>query len=317
MTGQRPNDLTIRPIAGLDDLVLFSRLSYVLDEELAGDLEAGRRRPGWMWMALRADRLLARAAWWGRPGDPTPLILDVFDIDDDALDPNRVAVGARLLTTAMTTIICVGAHPPDYVRFVPPAWRDDDTSRQVVEDRMNAARQTGARLLVERLRLEWRPETPIPEPTRRLAFRPIRDQEEIIALMTLVMDGTLDAHSREDLTRLSPRQAAVKHYEDELAQYASPREWWRIATRPDGEPVGFVIPARNDYNAIIAYVGVVPAHRGNGFVDEILAEGSRVLAAQEVPRIRAATDLGNVPMARAFQRAGYVTFEHRIDMTWR
>jgi hypothetical protein len=31
----------------------------------------------------------------------------------------------------------------------------------------------------------------------------------------------------------------------------------------------------------------------------------------------AATDVGNAPMAAAFARAGYVTFERQIDMTWR
>ncbi|RZS31164.1 hypothetical protein EV193_11543 [Herbihabitans rhizosphaerae] len=54
------------------------------------------------------------------------------------------------------------------------------------------------------------------------------------------LDGTLDAHSRDDLTRMPAREAAVRHFEDELAGYRSPRDWWRTATLPDGEPVGFV-----------------------------------------------------------------------------
>ena len=41
-----------------------------------------------------------------------------------------------------------------------------------------------------------------------------------------------------------------------------------------------------------------------------------MLAAEGVPRVRANTDLGNVPMAAAFRRAGYVAFQHQIDMTW-
>jgi RimJ/RimL family protein N-acetyltransferase len=134
--------------------------------------------------------------------------------------------------------------------------------------------------------------------------------------MTAVLDGTLDAHSRADLSHMSARDAAVRQYEDELAGYSSPREWWRIATLPEGDPVGFVIPARNDYNPIIAYIAVVPQHRGHGYVDAILAEGTRVLAAQNVPRIRASTDLGNTPMAEAFRRAGYVNFERALTMTW-
>lgn len=80
--------------------------------------------------------------------------------------------------------------------------------------------------------------------------------------------------------------------------------------------VGFVTPARNDYNPIIGYLAVLPERRGNGYIDEILTEGTWILAEQGVPRIRAATDLGNAPMAQAFRRAGYVNFERTISMTW-
>ena len=78
-----------------------------------------------------------------------------------------------------------------------------------------------------------------------------------------------------------------------------------------------MIPAHNGYNPIIAYLGVVPAHRGHGYIHDVLAAGTSLLAAQHVPRIRAATDVGNAPMSAAFARAGYVTFERQIDMTWR
>jgi len=181
---------------------------------------------------------------------------------------------------------------------------------------MAVLERTGARLFVERLRLEWRPGSPLPEPSGRLMLRAVQDAGELLTMMTLALDGTLDAHSRDHLARMSPREAAVRHYEDELARYTSPRDWWRIAALPNGQPVGFVIPARNDYNPIIAYIAVLPAFRGHGYIDDILAEGTRVLARQDVPRIRASTDLGNTPMANAFQRAGYVNFERAINMTW-
>ncbi|MFE4964460.1 GNAT family N-acetyltransferase [Streptomyces sp. NPDC056660] len=306
----------MRPINGREELDLFSQLPYVLNEELADDLAAGRRRPEWMWVALRGDRLLARAAWWSRPGSDTPLILDVLDVDDTAANPDRMDIGARLVRTAMATALPDGSRPPEYSRFVPPDWREDTGTRQAVEDRMTVLERTGARLFVERLRLEWRPETPAPKPGKRLAFRPIQDAKELIALMTSAMHGTLDAHGRDDLTRMSAQNAAVKHYEGELARYTSPRDWWRIATLPHGEPVGFVLPAHNGYNPIIAYIAVLPPHRGNGYIDALLAEGTRILAEQGVPRIRASTDLGNVPMANAFRRAGYINFGREINMTW-
>lgn len=294
------NDLTIRPITG-SELDLFCRLPYVLNDELADDLAAGRRRPEWMWVALRGDRLVARVAWWARPGQDAPFLMDVFDLADD------VGVGAELVRTALAEV--APADPPDYLRVFPPGSAG-------IGDLMAALELTGARPFVERLRFEWRAGTPLAEPSGRLVFRPVRDTAELLDLMTRVLDGTLDAHSRADLTRMSAREAATEHYEGELAHYRSPRDWWRVATLPDGEPVGFVTPARNDYNPIIGYLAVLPAHRGNGYIDDILAEGTRILAEQDVPRIRAATDVGNTPMANAFHRAGYVDFERSVSMTW-
>ena len=305
------HDLTLRPITGPGELDLFNSLPYVLNDEVGDDLAADRRRPEWLWLALRGDRVAARAGWWSWPGDQHPLLMDIFDFDGDPDD------GVLLLRTALAAVVPAGATPPEYGRFLAADWRDHVPTRQAVESRMAALERVGAKLFVERLRLEWLPGTPVAELSGRLAFRPVRSPGELIELMTLVLDGTLDAHSRDDLTRMTPGQAAQQQYHDELERYASPHEWWRIATLPDGEPVGFVIPAHNGYNPIIAYLGVVPAHRGHGYIHDVLAAGTSLLAAQNVPHIRASTDVGNAPMAAAFARAGYVIFERQIDMTWR
>ena len=305
------HDLTLRPITGPDELDLFNSLPYGLNDEVGGDVAAGRRRPEWLWLALRGDRVVVRAGWWSRAGDLHPLLMDIFDIDGDIDD------GVRLLKTALAVVVPAGTTPPQYLRFLPADWREHQHTRQAVDDRMGVLQRAGAKLFVERLRLEWRPGTPVAELSGRLTFRPVRTPGELMELMTLVLDGTLDAHSRDDLTRMTRRQAARERYHDEFESYASPHEWWRIATLPDGEPVGFVIPAHNGYHPVIAYLGVVPAHRGHGYIHDVLAVGTSLLAAQNVPRIRAATDVGNTPMAAAFARAGYVNFERQIDMTWR
>ncbi|ETK36058.1 GNAT family N-acetyltransferase [Microbispora sp. ATCC PTA-5024] len=336
------NDLTMRPITGPEEIDLFCRLPYVLNDELADDLASGRRRPEWMWMALSGDRVVARLAWWGPREGAAPQILDILDLDDQPDRPQhpdepsnpdqrhqneqphqpdrpgaseRVNVGVRLLRTAMAAVLPPGAAPPEYSRFISPGWREDEAARREVSDRMTVLEHAGARLLVERRRLEWRVGTPIPPPSGRLTFRPVRDRAELVELMTLVLEDTLDAHSRAELARLPAAAVAAGHYDGELGRYPR-RDWWRIGITAGGEPVGFVVPARNDYNPIIAYIGVLPAHRGRGHVDDLLAEGTRILADQGAARIRAATDVGNVPMARAFERAGYVTFQRQIDMTW-
>lgn len=312
-----PQELTVRPLSSPDELGLFCRLSYVLDHELADDLATGRRRPEWMWVALRGEHVVARVAWWTSKDGGAPLALDFFDLDDTLPAQERQEIGVRLLETATAAVVPAGAERPEYGRFIPPDWREDPAAREVVEARIRVMEETGARMLVERLRLEWREGTPVPADPGRLVFRPVTGREDLVALMTPVMEGTLDAHGQADLaTGIGAREAAEKHYDEEFAGYSTPQEWWRIAELPDGEPVGFVIPARNNYHPIIAYIGVLPAHRGKGYIDDILAEGTRVLVAQGVDRIRAATDLGNVPMAKSFERLGYVNFERAFNMVW-
>ena len=305
------HDLTLRPITGPGEIDLFNSFPYVLNREVAGDLEVGRRHPQWLWLALRDGRPVARAGWWSRPGDEHPLVMDFLDLAD-----GHAGDAARLLDAALAAIVAPGGTPPEFCRFLEPDWRDRDDTRAAVEARTSLLQRTGAELLVERLRLEWRPGTPIPEPTGRLRFRPVAGAGELTDLMARVLTGTLDAHSRTELTRMTPRESAEEQYRDEMERYSTPRDWWQVATLPDGEPVGFVIPAHNGYHPVIAYLAVVPEHRGRGYIDEILAEGTRILAGRDVPRIRAATDVGNVPMAAAFARAGYVTFQRQIDLTW-
>ncbi|MGW3909918.1 GNAT family N-acetyltransferase [Streptomyces sp. NPDC005070] len=310
--------MSYRPLTDPTEIDLFCQFSYVLDHELTDDFASGCRRPEWTWVALDGDRLLARLAWWTTPGGDVPLQFDFFDIDDTLPRADRDEIGLRLFETATATVFPAGAKLPEYGRFVPSDWHEDPEAREVVDSRIRVLKSTGARLLVERLRLQWTPSSLLPESRGRLVFRPVADREDLLALMAQVMEGTLDAHGQADLASgLSPREAAEQHYDGEFAGFKSPHEWWRIAELPDGgRPVGFVVPARNSYHPIIAYIGVLPGHRGNGYIDDILAEGTRILAAEGVDRIRASTDLGNIPMAKSFARAGYVNFERSLNLVW-
>ncbi len=309
-------ELVLRPISGPEEIELFNTLPYTINHELADDLAEGRRIPAWMWLALRGERVVARVAWWAKAAGATgPDALDILDIDDE--DPYAVDAAHALFAKASASVIGDGGTHVEYGRFIPGDWREDPRARRAVEHRMAVLEATGARLTVERLRLEWRPGTELPARDPRLAFRPALDEAELLALQTRVLDGTLDFHSQDDLKKNSADDVAKEWWDDEFARYTTPREWWQIATLADtGEAVGFVIPAKNSYHPIIAYIGVVPEHRGKGYIHGILGEGTRILAAQDVPRIRAATDVGNVPMAAAFERAGFVNFERAINMAW-
>lgn len=76
-----------------------------------------------------------------------------------------------------------------------------------------------------------------------------------------------------------------------------------------------VIPARNHASPIIAYVGVLPEARGNGYAYDLLAEGTHILVEQGAEIITADTDLTNTPMAATFDRAGYPVVQRRLILS--
>jgi hypothetical protein len=154
MDGATMEDMTIEPIvvralAGPDELDLFLQLSYVLDDELVEDLERGRRRPEWMWVALRGAHLVARLAWWTATDGCPPLFLDLFDLDDTLDDADRIDIGLKLLNAATAEVLPAGVPRPEYGRFTPPDWREDPVARRMVEGRIRVMEKTGARLLVD------------------------------------------------------------------------------------------------------------------------------------------------------------------------
>jgi ribosomal protein S18 acetylase RimI-like enzyme len=173
---------------------------------------------------------------------------------------------------------------------------------------------SSSRPFVERLRFEWDRSAGVPASSGRLRFGPAPDDAALLELLQRINVGTLDAHARRDLDRQGPAVAACVQLDD-MSWTPAPRSWWRTASTPDGELVGLVMPSRNYQFPVIGYVGVVPEQRGHGYADDLLAEGTAVLAAEGAEVIRADTDAGNAPMAASFARAGYRFVGRRIAMT--
>src|SRR5262249_1522450 len=191
--GGRVSDLVIRPLA-VDETDLF--LTYpdplpvdVLPRTLSyPDLLArGECRPQWTWVALRGGRTcVARAAWWADPGGSHPDCLHWFD---PGAGPDRIEVGAALLTAAHRTMRTAGGGLPDYHLFLPPAWRELPVARAAGEDRIAAAGKAGLRLFVERLNYRWTRDCPLPARSTRLEFRPAGDAE-VLDVLRRVLVGT-------------------------------------------------------------------------------------------------------------------------------
>jgi RimJ/RimL family protein N-acetyltransferase len=66
-----------------------------------------------------------------------------------------------------------------------------------------------------------------------------------------------------------------------------------------------ILPNRNTDGAVVGYLGVLPALRGRGYINDLVAHATRFHAGRGEPRIAATTDTTNRPMAAAFEHAGY------------
>lgn len=306
-----PPDVVVRT-ATPDDLELASSIGGV-PPNLPVTWAEGVRRPEWTYLALRGGALVGRAVWWGWAAARTPILTDTLDLADSLTDGyERLAVGTALAAAGFAALVPPGEDRL-VISWVPAGWRSGPEAPAILE-KLAMWTGAGARLLVERLDLLWVRGGPVPPPSERLEFRPV-DDGTLVDLVARCGDGSLDAHTAQRRARIG-RDATARLEVEQTREFPGPREWWRAAYTPDGEPVGFVLPTRDGQFHAVGYLGVVPEHRGRGYVDDLLGEGTRVLAVEQgAERIVANTDVGNLPMAAAFARAGYAdTGKHRLDL---
>ena len=306
-----PPGVVIRA-ATRDDLELASSIGGV-PPNLPKTWDDGTRRPAWTYLAVRDGALVGRAVWWGWSSSRTPILTDTLDLADALTDGfERLAVGTALAAAGFAALVPPG-EDRQIICWVPAGWRSGPEAPAIL-DKLAMWTGAGARLLVERLDLLWLRGDPVPPPSDRLEFRPV-DDDALVELVARCGDGSLDAHTAHRRARWG-RAATARFEVGQLREFPGPREWWRAAYTSDGEPVGFVVPtADGDFHAV-GYLGVVPGRRGRGYVHDLLGAATRFLAVeQDAERIVANTDVGNVPMAAAFARAGYAdTGRHRLDL---
>ncbi|MEU9632659.1 GNAT family N-acetyltransferase [Streptomyces luteogriseus] len=275
------------------------------EERIREELASNQFRPEWIWFAEDENgEILARALWWGRADSARPIALDCLQVRSSVVDP--VAVASGLLAAGHAAL---GALPA-YNISLPRDWRSSPVLADAVAWRREAARRSGLSSEIERLRYEWTPAAEVPAPAGKLIFREGTDEEFLDAFVRLSA-GSLDLHTQNELRSMDAEQLAredIEFYRDCPGE----RSWWRLAELPDGTLAGLAIPSATPYHRNVGYLGVVPEQRGQGLIDEILAEITRFHASEGADRITATTDTVNVPMAAAFDRAGYEITEMRL-----
>ncbi|SDH78505.1 GNAT family N-acetyltransferase [Nonomuraea jiangxiensis] len=263
--------------------------------QLVAAFDEGRSRPEWCFAEGQA-----RLSFWAPFAGAEPVIIWPFDPGPDPataaglLRRSLHAMGLKKMIHDIS--LRPGLHPV--------------VDRAVEHEALTLA---GFAMEVERLSLEWVAGSDLPADPGRLTYRPALRMEpgEVLDLLVRISQGSLDHDTRVEVATAGAAHEARWMYDDLVNRKAKP-SWFVIGYLGDS-PVGLVAP--DDHS--IAYIGVVPEHRGHGYVDDLLARGTRTLAEAGLQRIVAATDVANVPTANAFLRAGYSEVGRVFRYYWR
>jgi RimJ/RimL family protein N-acetyltransferase len=277
-------------------------------DQVRADFDSRRMRPEWSWVLEEEGRLVGRALWWGR-GDSVPSELDAVDVLPELDEPRSAAADLLRRGHADLTASGVGRLPA-YTLRLPGHWRDDERATQGVTWRREAMADVGLTSSLERRQYAWTPASGIPAGSTRVAFRPGSD-EEFLTLFSDVARDSLEVETRGTLEATDEVSQAEEDFEF-YEGCPGERDWWRVALDDRGAPVGFIVPSATPYHRNVGYLGVLPSHRGRGLVDDLLSEVTRFHAGSGAERITATTDMTNLPMAAAFDRAGYEVTEIRL-----
>ncbi|MFD9355716.1 GNAT family N-acetyltransferase [Streptomyces sp. NPDC060031] len=284
-------------------------ISWIPADRYLEELAEGMYRPEWTWIAEDGGRVVARALWWGQASSEHPVALDCLHVDPSVAD--RAAVAAGLITAGLRAFAEQGAtKPPLYNATLPNGWREDPDVVAALDWRQEAARAAGLTAEVERLRFEWTPDAGLPASSGRLTFTEGSD-EDFLDVFRRIAEGSLDGETRRNLVALGA-EATAREEVDFYLSCPGERSWWRLARTPDGQVAGLALPSATPYSRNVGYLGVVPELRGQGYVDDVLAEITRVQVEAGAELITATTDTDNAPMAAAFARAGYRTVQTRM-----
>lgn len=148
----------------------------------------------------------------------------------------------------------------------------------------------------------------LPEP-ERITVRTLAESgpERFLEAIAESFVGTLDSVDVDTVAQMGNDDWAAAF----LANHGD--STWLLAQDPDGETVGFVAVGEFDPGVgTITYISVLPGHRGQGYVDELLRLANRTARELGFSSMLSDSDMLNTPMHAALERNGH----HAADTAW-
>ena len=160
----------------------------------------------------------------------------------------------------------------------------------------------------------WNEPKPVISVPERLHFWSVREATLPLLhdLVEVAMANSLDRHDQKSVAEYGAAAVAKRFLADVDDYFGYQMAWWQFAANEKQELVGFLLPViypgeqRSGLEeATLYYIGVLPEHRGHGYGYDLLCQATRTMQQAGVWRIYCDTDIENIPMIKAFQRAGY------------
>ncbi len=299
----------LRSITGVDDFIDQVRDPPAFADQVRRLFDSEASRAGWCFLLEDGARRLGRIGYRVEPtADPArlgslpPAELFAFGWSQDwTLDPLLTAGELFLGTLAQ-----IASQVPAVLDV-----RINPEVHDAVDARRRALESLGFELFQEKQGFAWAVDgNAWPQPPARITVRSIVEigPDAYIDLLAGAATGTLDRSDRYYQSHMTPAEWAT-----EMLGYLDPFDapLWLAGYEATGEPVGYVAVSGFDEptTATIIHIGVLPAARGHGYVDELLAAGTRAGLEAGYRFMLNDVDVENAPMIAAFRRAG-----HREDI---
>jgi ribosomal protein S18 acetylase RimI-like enzyme len=214
-------------------------------------------------------------------------------------DPGSVDVGRRLIVDHL------GALPASVIAldgYANPEYMVGAAGRRAVFE------AAGMPLFQEKEGFLWTPSTSPAPPHARLTFRGIAEvgRELYAATMSRCIDDTLDRQDRY-YAALTGRDGWGPEMLGFLTDEDAPT--WLLGFDPDDAIVGYMALGAFDEagRGTIMHIGVMPEHRGRGYIDDLLAACNAAALRRGFDRVLSDVDILNGPMRAAMERAGHLS----------
>ena len=295
--------LRVRNVESVDDFVDPAMDPPDYTAQIQDLVESGQTQLSWCFVAEEAGRRRGRLAFRVESTTSNPAWLGTLPAQEMSVfglhlpwEGDFLEVGDLLFSEAGRSMR--GTVPDSVDARVYRHRHDHEEKRRALLERW------GLELFQEKQGFQWRSHgegIPIPD---RLTFTSIDQcgRDRYAAVMARSGEGTLDRNDRYYWNGTGPENWAAQ-----MLEYLNPGDepLWLLADA-GSDPVGYVAVARvEDWGSTISHIGVVPEHRGRGYVNDLLAAATATAQAAGIEGMLSDVDVLNQPMMEAMRRNGH------------